>query len=159
MSQEILPPPPIICIARRLYYAILDESVGYSGRTSVFRYGVELGRVPCLAICKDGQMPDFFLFYCDREWDVLACAGHPSVDDAMVRVERTFPGSLARWIDAQVSEEEGERLLDELWADERCSVCGKRMDLVDEMAEQPDVRWICDRCLTGSCPDNSGTVC
>ena len=60
-------PPPALCSARVLHYAVLGQefSVGFnSGHRLVFIDGKELGKVPCLAICheKEGfQIPDLLL--------------------------------------------------------------------------------------------------
>jgi hypothetical protein len=139
-------PPPVIDHARLLHYAILDQSVGYSGHTSPFVDGKELGRVPCLAICSDPRFQKVFLFHCDDQWDVLGCAGYATVEVAKAGAEHIYPGVSSSWIDSHVTEQEAERFLDELWGDERCSICNKRGHQVEELHGQGS-GWICDGCL------------
>ena len=139
-------PPPVIDHARLLHYAVLDGWVGYRGHTSLFVDGKELGRVPCLAICSDPRLQEIFLFHCDDQWDVLGCAGYGTVEAAKAEGERIYPGLSSSWIDSYVTEQEAERFLDELWGDDRCSICNKRGDQVEELHEQAS-GWICDGCL------------
>lgn len=146
MTPDHSSPPPVLDCARVTEFAVLDESVAYSGRTLLFVDGKELGRVPCLAICEDKKQTDILLFHCDRDWTVLGCSGHGSVADAKSNAERIYPGVAARWVHAEVSEEDAERYLDQLFGVDRCSFCGKRPDQVEQLIQKDAVR-ICDRCV------------
>jgi hypothetical protein len=146
MPHNIHKPPPVIDHAQLLQYAILDESVGYSGRTLLLVNENEIGRVPCLAVCRDARSEGVLLFHCDAGWDVLGCSAHASVDLAKARAERIYPGLSALWIEARVTAEEAERYLDQLWGGERCSICARRGDQVEELHEEAG-GWICERCL------------
>jgi ClpX C4-type zinc finger len=146
MTPQPSPPPPVLDCARVIEYAVLNESVGYSGRTLLFVDGKELGQVPCLAICADKKSPGVMLFHCDREWTVLGCSGHPSIPEAKDRAERIYPGLSACWVDAHISEEQAEQYLDELLGDQQCSFCDKRADQVEQLIQRDDAR-ICDRCI------------
>ncbi len=145
MTSEPLPPPVLDC-ARVIEYAVLNESVGYAGRTLLFVDGKELGQVPCLAICEDKKPPGVMLFHCNSEWTVLGCSAHGSIAEAKDRAERIYPGLSARWVNAHVTEAQAERYLDELFDDARCSFCGKRADQVGQLFEGDRVR-ICNHCI------------
>jgi hypothetical protein len=144
----IASPPPALDCARVLEYVVLNDSVGFSGRTLLFVSGNELGRVPCLAICENKRLPNILLFHCDKEWTVLGSAGYATVREAKERAERTYPGLSNFWIDAKVSEEMAERYLDELFGDDRCSVCGKRADQVDQIEQRGEL-LVCNFCIRG----------
>lgn len=146
MPPEPPSPPPVLDCARVIEYAILNESVGYSGRTLLFVDGKELGEVPCLAICADKEPPGVMLFHCDREWTVLGCSAHGSITEAKDHAERIYAGLSACWVDAHISEEQAERYLDDRFGDERCTFCGKRADQVEQLIRRGEAR-ICDRCI------------
>ena len=141
------PPPPVIASARVLQYALLDSTVEYSGCTSLFVGGKELGQVPCLAICQDKPTPEILLFHCAKDWNWLGCSAHQSVDAAKIRAEGIYHGVSRLWIDANISELESEQYLDELWGETKCSFCGRRPDQgVEKLLGKDGVR-ICDRCV------------
>jgi hypothetical protein len=146
MTPDSSPPPPVLDCARVIEYAVLNESVGYSGHTLLFVGGKELGQVPYLAICEDKKPSRFLLFHCDREWTVLGCSAHGSVGEARDRAERIYPGLSTYWVDAHVTEEQAEQYLTEWFGDERCTFCGKRPDQVEQLIQRNETR-ICDRCI------------
>jgi hypothetical protein len=124
-------PPPVICVNDRvlLHYAVLNDSVGFnSGHGLMFVGGKEIGRVPCLAICQDRDSPQFTLYFCDSDWNPIGIASYDTVAAAKQRAERIYPGSSAYWIEAQFTESDANRYLDERFSDMRCSFCGKRPD-------------------------------
>jgi hypothetical protein len=139
-------PPPVLDCARVIEYAVLNESIGYSGRTLLFVDRRELGQVPCLAICADKEPPGVLLFHCNSKWTVLGCSGHDSIAKAKARAEGIYPGLSACWVDAHVSEEQAERYLDDLFRGKRCSFCGKRPDQVERLIQKNKAR-ICDHCI------------
>jgi ClpX C4-type zinc finger len=139
-------PPPVLDSARVLHYAVVDDSVGYTGRDLLTVGGVEIGRVPCLAICKNEGERKVLLFHCDHEWTVLGCSRHDSVEAAKRWIERNYPGLSSRWIEAQFTDAEVDRYLEELYGEDHCSFCGKRPDQVDQMIAGGNAR-ICDRCI------------
>ena len=110
-----------------LEYAILDESVTYSGHSSLFvgtEDGVlkELGPVPCLAIAQELETGAIMLLHCDQEWGVLGLGGnYESVSEAKAKAERAYHGVSVRWVETKVTEEEALKFIDEVWSDERCS--------------------------------------
>jgi hypothetical protein len=122
MEHSPSPPPPIICVNDRilLHYAVLDDSVGLnSGHGLMFVGYKEIGKVPCLAICQDKDSPQFTLYYCDSDWSPIGIAGYDSVAAAKRRTERIYPGSSACWVEANFTEEEVNRHLNELFGDQR----------------------------------------
>ena len=146
MTRISIDPPPVIDSARLLHYAALDESVGYSGRTLLFVGGKGLGPVPCLAICDGTSDSSVLLFHCAYDWTVLGIAEYQSIMEAKSRAEHIYPGLSARWIEANVTKQEAEQYLDELWGEERCSFCRKRGDQIEQMIVKNDTR-ICDSCI------------
>jgi hypothetical protein len=142
--RQSVPPPAIDC-ARVLSYAALDVGVQFSGRTLLFVDGKELGPAPCLAICEDVRTGDTLLFHCTREWQVLGCSGHTTVDEAKSRAEEIFHGVSSRWKDAEISREAAEAYLDELFKGQKCDRCGKRPYEVNSLTRKGS-RSICDRC-------------
>jgi len=96
-------PPRTIMLdhAILLCYALLNERVGYTvGHGLFFVDGKEIGRVPCLAICKEKDSGLFTLYYCDEGWNPLGVATYETVDAAKRRAERIYTGSSTRWMDA-----------------------------------------------------------
>jgi ClpX C4-type zinc finger protein len=143
-------PPPAICSERVLQYAVLDESVGFnSGHRLMFVDGKELGKVPRLAICAEKKTSKFLIYYCDGYWRSIGVSGHDSVVAAKRRAELIYPGSSAKWVEAHFTEEDVTRYLDEIWADSRCSFCGKRPDQgIESIVEAKDGNArICDKCV------------
>jgi hypothetical protein len=114
-------PPPVICFNDRvlLQYAVLDESVGYTaGHGLFFVDGKEIGKVPCLAICQERDCLRYTLYYCDSDWSLLGVAtDYESVDAAKHRAERIYPRSWARWVEANFTEQDATRYLDESQSD------------------------------------------
>jgi ClpX C4-type zinc finger protein len=145
-------PPPMLGNGRVLEYAVVDDSVKYSGHSSLFvgdaSNGLkELGPVPCLAITKDLKTGEIALLHCDEEWDLLGTGGnYASVAQAKAGAERAYLGITARWIDANATEDEALKYRDEVWAEEKCSFCGKIPPDFDMLIKHDSAR-ICDACI------------
>ncbi len=139
-------PPPVMASARVLEYAVLDGSVGFSGKSRVFVENRELGRVPRLAIGEALEAGEVLLLYCDDEWRVLAAAGYPSPTHAKARAERTYPGVSRLWVDAGISREQALAYVEEESRDFKCSFCGRRPDQVRNLLAQGAAR-ICNLCV------------
>lgn len=153
MANSAEKPPAILFGGRVLEYAVLDQRAAYSGHSYLFVDGKELGPVPRLAICQSAQ-GEVLLAHCDGDWVGLGVAGgYGSVAQAKKRAERIYPGVSACWVAAQTTEAEAEKYLEELWAGQKCSFCGKRPDQVDQMIEGGKTQAvgtvrICDSCIT-----------
>ena len=143
-------PPPAQGSERVLHYAVLDESVGYTGHRLKSFDGEELGKVPCLGICQGRDTPKFITYCCGSDWEPLAVlSASDTVETAKGRAERIYPGSSAKWVEAHFTEEDVGHYLDEIWADSRCSFCGKRPDQgIESIIEAPgNNARICDKCV------------
>src|SRR4051812_5672072 len=145
-------PPPVLCNARVLEYAVLDGSVTYTGRNPLFvgtgKEGFkELGLVPFLAIAEDLETGEILLLHCDEGWDVLGLAGgYGSLAEAKTRAERSYDGLASRWIDPKFTPEQALKFRDETWANQWCSFCDRIPPKVSQMIERNKVR-ICDVCV------------
>jgi hypothetical protein len=144
-------PPPIICANDRvlLHYAILNDFVSFApGHGLVFVGQKEIGKIPCLAICRDKESPELTLYFCDNDWSPIGIAACESVEAAKTKAERIYPGSSACWVEAYFSEEEVSRFVDRMWAIQRCSFCGRLSDeaLFTPFGANEGVR-ICDQCI------------
>jgi hypothetical protein len=90
--MSISAPPPVLCFARVLAYAIVDESVVFTGKQQVYVDGKLLGRVPCLALCQN-VAPDedeIMLFHCDEQWNAVGVSG----GETDLRLQRQMQKSL-----------------------------------------------------------------
>jgi hypothetical protein len=139
-------PPPVLASARVLEYAVIDDSVGYSGKSWVFVGDRELGRVPRLAVCEALDTGEILLLYCDADWGVVAAARYDSPKRAKARAERTYPGVSRRWVDAAVSREEAAAAAKQEASTLSCSFCGRKPEKVRNLIVQGDSR-ICNLCV------------
>ena len=144
-ENRVTSPPPVLDCARLLRYVVIDKRIEFSGRTLLFVDGKELGEVPCLAICEEKKTGAVLLFHCTRDWTTLGCSAHKSITEAQLRAEGIYKGTSSRWVDAKVSPEAAEAYLDEMFGEDRCSVCGRRPDEVDSFVQSGSVR-ICNHC-------------
>jgi hypothetical protein len=145
-------PPPVLGNARVLEYAVLGESVTYSGHSSLFvgkeNEGLkELGPVPRLAIAEDLKTGEVMLLHCDEEWDLLGVGGkYDSIAKVKASAERAYRGVSSCWIDGKISRDEALRFRDEMWTGQRCSFCNRTPPDFNKMVERNNVR-ICDLCV------------
>ena len=138
-------PPPALEGARLLAYAIVDATVGHTGKSTLYVDGKLLGAVPCLAICQ--QWPDaVLLFFCDEKWESLGVVECPSLAEAQKRAEGEYTGLSKRWVNANVSEEQAARYLSKQSDAPRCSFCGKSPQEVQQMFSTPTA-CVCDGCV------------
>jgi|SRR5215475_3168649 len=138
-------PPPVIDNCRVLLYAEVPDALAFSGHTSIFVKGMELGRVPCLAIGTQAS-GEYLLFHCDRNWSVLGCSEHGSISEAQQYCEKVYPGLSRSWIETNVTESMATEFLKEIWKDQDCSFCGKIPPEIEQLVEKSGVR-ICDGCI------------
>jgi hypothetical protein len=139
-------PPAVLASARVLEYAVVDDSVGYSGKSWVFVGDRELGRVPRLAICEGLETGEILLLYCAADWNVLGAAKYASPARAKARAERTYPGVARRWVNARVSREEALAVSEEESRALSCSFCGRKPEQVRNLIVHGDSR-ICNLCV------------
>lgn len=98
MTTEGSPPPYVLDSARVLRYAILDASVSYTGRISIYVDGKRLGPVPRLALCENlAQDDDYLLLYCNDDWEVLGAGGFGTLQEALAYAEAGYAGVGGKW--------------------------------------------------------------
>ena len=148
-------PPPIIGGGRLLYYAILGKSIRYSGRKLVFvgdaktKKLKELKKVPCVAIvdgvtCLGKEEKELGLMYCNRDWHSIAYAPYPTVEEAMHRAERMYPGVEKLWIKAKATR----KRINEYIANNSCSFCGNvKPALIKHIIKNHEGVAICNFCI------------
>jgi hypothetical protein len=91
-------PPYVLDSARVLAYAVLDQTVSYTGRISVYVGGKLLPPIPRLAICENlAREGDFLLCYCTETWEVLGVGGYESFELAKQRAEVAYAGVSEKW--------------------------------------------------------------
>jgi hypothetical protein len=99
-------PPAVLDGAEVLEYAIVDDSVRFTGRLHLYHGDNRIGPVPRLAICKDPDMPELLLFHCDSSWNVLGAQiwnspdvpAITSVDQVKEKAESFYKGISEKWI-------------------------------------------------------------
>src|SRR4051812_12498917 len=99
-------PPPVLDMARVIAYAVVDSSVQWTGRQTLFVDGKELGPVPRLALAQNvlGDEKDILIFYCNEDWDVLACSSGDTLEQAKASAERAYRGITGKWTFTDVTE-------------------------------------------------------
>jgi ClpX C4-type zinc finger protein len=120
-------PPPVLDRARVIAYAVLDDSVQWTGRQKLFVDGKALGPVPRLALCQnvEGNLKDILVFHCNDEWAVLGVSGGETLEAAKASAERAYRGVGARWIPTNVTEDEAKSWIEQNCADVSCSFCDR----------------------------------
>jgi len=101
MSTAISPPPSEIDSVRIHEYAVIDNSIhwtGASGGPTIFVGGKQLGPVSRLAVGLNYDGREFMLLYCDEEWETLGAGGYKSLELAKNRAEREYRGVSQRWV-------------------------------------------------------------
>lgn len=139
-------PPPVLEGGRLLAYAMVDESIVNTGRSTLYVDGKLLVSVPRLAICQVGGASNVLLLFCDESWNALGVVECASQEAAFERAESEYQGLRRKWIVASVSEDEAARYLDQQAGDLRCSFCGKAPNEVQQMFSSPTA-CICDNCV------------
>ena len=92
-------PPTTLDSANVLAFAIVDESVTYLNRRTLYVDGMLLGVVPKLAICQNEGEMTLMVFHCDQDWNVLGVtAEHESISEAIQCTERSYNGLSEKWV-------------------------------------------------------------
>ncbi len=138
MSNPAFPlaPPPVLAGARVLEYAIVDETVVFTGRLHLYSDDQRVGRVPRLAICREFDDGQFLLVHCSEDWEALgveAWNGEASekvcsVDDVKRMAEKYYVSLLSRWIKLDVSLEDARAYHEAAEQEFICSFCGRGPD-------------------------------
>ena len=90
-------PPAVLDGARVLKYTIVDSSIKYTGRITVYVDGKLVGPAVALAICKYDNEDSVCIFYCKENWEVFAAGEYPTVEKAVERMEVAYSGSSKKW--------------------------------------------------------------
>ena len=64
-------PPAVLEGARVIEYALVDETIQFTGRLRLYVGDERLGAVPRLAICEQLADHVLLLMHCDEDWNVL----------------------------------------------------------------------------------------
>jgi hypothetical protein len=141
--------PPVLDMARVIAYAILDQSVKWTGRQKLLVDGKEMGPAPRLALCQNlsGDLHDILLFHCDEEWNVLACSGGKTIEDAKASAERAYKGISEKWVDTNVTEDEAKAWIVENCRDMSCSFCDRLPSDFKQLIESKSGVRICNYCI------------
>jgi hypothetical protein len=122
-------PPILLGGARVIEYAVFDQSVRPSGRTSIFVGGVplDLNEVRGVAIAENLVEGGVFLFQCDDEWEDLAGGHYEDLSRARKSAEACYIGVAALW-----------KTFRALTAEELAEVEAERVGLRKSAAEFPN---------------------
>jgi hypothetical protein len=135
-------------MVRIVAYAIVDESVEWTGRQLIFVGDEKLGPVPRLALGCDvgGALKDVLILYCNEDWEVLALTGAETIEAAKVKTEAAYRGLHSKWVATDVTVEEAQRYITENYQHMFCLFCGRRPTEVKSLVTQK-LGAICDRCI------------
>jgi hypothetical protein len=142
------PPPPVLASAQVIAYAVLDQSVRWTGKQALFVDGERLGPVPRLAICRNifGDRADFLIFHCDTRWNVKGVAGAPSVRECKASAERWYEGLSQHWVNTNTTHKQARQWLRERCIGQECSLCGMLPVQVEGMFSRHKVN-VCFACV------------
>ena len=148
-------PPPVICNARVLEYAVTGEAV-FTGELQLYVDGARLGAVPGLAICESFNSDELLLFHCDEDWDVLGIEAWKKSEGAVVssveqvksHAEIYYAGISSQWIAHEASIEQARAHQAYLMGDACCSFCSRTMYELDSLVEGKGGVRICNLCVT-----------
>jgi hypothetical protein len=141
-------PPPVLDFARVIAYAILDDSVKWTGKQKIFVGDEQLGPVPRLALAQDveGELEDILIFHCNDQWEVLGLTGADSIEAAKAIAEHAYHGVTGRWIDTATTVEEARVWIRENHQHLFCLFCGRSPHELKSLLTQK-LGAICDRCV------------
>ena len=84
--------------AQLLCFSVLDDRHTPTSATRHTVDGEHISDFAGLAICKYRDTEDeFYLFYCDRKWNVITDTCHQSLDDAKSQAAFEFGGVADAW--------------------------------------------------------------
>lgn len=154
LPLSVFAPPPVLAGTRVLEYAIVDESVIFTGRLQLYSDSELLGPLPRLAICQTFDSDELLLFYCNDGWETLGVEAWNgpddgqtgSIEDVKRSAENYYSGISSRWIALNVAEEEAKALYQELEQEFACSFCGKGPDELRSVFRGPQAN-ICGECV------------
>ena len=131
-------------------YAHVDDSVQFTQTYTLLVDGHWLGAVPNLAICQEFDSHEYAIQHCTEEWEPVGiAAGFESRAEAIRRIELSYHGIHAKWVNASITFEEAKVFHDTELRAESCSFCGKTPLEVSKMvaAMTPGEVKICNHCI------------
>jgi len=137
-------PPLIIDSAKVLKYAIVDNSVEYTGRLCLYVGDKRLGKVPRLAICQNYKAKDYLLLFCDEKWKVIGASGNKTIKEAQRDAEKYYKGITKKWVTVA----RPNKFKD--WPGDLgpiCSFCGKTFFEGPKRMFQGKNAHICNQCI------------
>ena len=157
MSRPLLTaaPPPVLAGTRVLEYAIVDETVVFTGRLHLYVDSQRLGPVPRLAICQAFDSDELLLFHCDDAWETLGVEAWNgpddgqtgSIEDVKRSAENYYSGISSHWIALSVTLEQARAIHEEEEEQEfACAFCGKGPDELRSVFRGPQAN-ICGDCV------------
>jgi hypothetical protein len=150
-------PPPVINGTRVLSYALVGESVRFTGDLCLYVDGILLGAVQRLVISESlDDQDELFLLHCDDNWNVLGIQAWNANDDPDVATpndvktcaENYYAGISSQWIAHGTTLEDARAYYEQMIGEHRCSFCNRTMDDVQLLMEGKDGARICDLCIT-----------
>jgi hypothetical protein len=146
--KPILPPSPLIACAQVIAYLIIDDTMQWTGRLTLYVGGKQLGAVPCLAIARNvlHDRDEYLIFHCDRCWNSLGTTSAASIKECKLAVERWYAGSHAKWLRTGITKREAEQQLRLAFAGQTCTFCRCIPPQVDAMLSFRG-KVICDECV------------
>jgi len=151
-------PPPVINGTRVILYALVGESVKFTGNLCLYVDGTRLGAVQRLVISESlDDQHKLFLLHCDNNWHVLGIQAWNTIDDPNVttpndvktRAENYYAGIASQWIAHGTSLEDARAYHEQMIGEHRCSFCNRTVDDVQLLMEGKNNARICDLCITG----------
>ena len=149
-NKPQIPPPPVLCSARVIEYAILDDTVTYTGRRTLYVGGKELGPVPCLAILENLEGGHIYIAHCDESWSVLGASGIDAnvetIESLKNEAEVSHRGVTPKWQSLGVSKEDAVRFDELLGEGVVCGFCSRSVSTKEELFHGP-YGDICHSCV------------
>jgi hypothetical protein len=138
-------PPPVLDGARLLAYAVVDETIAHTGISTLYVDAKPIGAVPRLAVVQQ-ETGAVLLLFCDEHWNSIGVVECSSLSEAQKRAESEYRGLSTKWVNANVSEREVARYMEEQNNAQQCSFCGKPPEAVEQLFAASTAR-ICDGCV------------
>jgi len=91
------PAPPEIGRARVLCYAVIDQRCRPTGFCRHVVGGELIAPAAGLAICKYPDDTEYYLFYCDEDWQTVTDTCHETLEKAKRQAEAEYEGVEALW--------------------------------------------------------------
>src|SRR5665213_1928917 len=86
------PPPEELNDAKICLYSVIDHRHKPTGGCKHTVGGEVMGTASALAICQYADQNDYYLFYCDEDWQVLNDTWCQTIDDALNQAEFEYTG-------------------------------------------------------------------